>query len=641
MEAVPIDLSPYLRLLKQYWGYDSFRGIQAQIIASIVSGRDTLGLMPTGGGKSVTFQLPALTMAGVCIVFSPLIALMNDQVARLKQLGIKATTINSTLDQLDQEVAFRNCLYGGYKLLYISPERLDSPVFIEWLRRLKVSFFTVDEAHCISQWGHDFRPAYRRIARLREMFPDVPCLALTATATPQVQQDIMKQLAFREPNVIRMSFRRANLSYMVRFTDNKPRALLGLLRHGGDSSIVYTRSRERTVKLAAWLTQQGFPSFAFHAGMHARDKEIKQSEWQNGNIPTIVATNAFGMGIDKPNVRQVIHYDAPPSIEEYFQEAGRAGRDGLTSQAVILYNSGDTARLRRGFSDSFPSLDVVRQVFIDLCSFYSIPVGEGRDVVHEFNEMRFCSGFHYFPTRLHSALSILNRYGYIGYRSQDDSVSRLMFIVRRDDLYTMPSLPPRMEKLIEVVLRLYPGIFSQYTYIDEEDIAGRLRTTVDAVYEDLKQIARQHIIHYIPRKNIPHIYFTVGHIDSDEIRIPVDDYNRLKLQQERRLKAVIDYVSEEDECRSRWLLRYFGEETKDECGMCDVCRSGHLEGSPQAEDESAALAIVQLLSDGESHSFEQIKALPFRPTVLRRVLRQLRRDGEVESDEGKTWIRLV
>ena len=563
----------YLNLLHEYWGYDRFRGIQRDIIESIGSGRDTLGLMPTGGGKSITFQVPALARPGVCLVVTPLIALMKDQVAQLRRRGIKAAALYTGLSREEIVVLLENCIYGDYKFLYVSPERLSSPLFLAKLPHMPVSFLTVDEAHCISQWGYDFRPSYTRIADIRRLLPDCPVLALTATATPEVVDDIQRQLAFRAPNVFRMSFDRPNLSYVVRTTDDKERELCHILDSLSGSVIIYMRSRKGSRELAAWLTARGYSATYYHAGLSGMEKDERQQRWTAGAIRIMVATNAFGMGIDKPDVRLVLHLDLPDSPEAYFQEAGRAGRDGLTAYAVLLYSPSDRTRLTRRIADTFPDRDFIRTVYEHLCYYYQMAMGDGLQVMRPFDLAEFCRNFRHFPVPVESALRLLSRAGYIDYTEEQEYASRLMFLVRRDELYHIPDADPQLEQVVHWVLRSYGGLFSDYIYIDETRLARSSGLTRDQVYQSLLALSRRRILHYIPYRRTAFVTFTCRRVESDRIVLPPYVYEERRAGFEQRIRAMADYAASDDRCRSRMLLEYFGQSDAPDCGRCDICRS--------------------------------------------------------------------
>ena len=563
----------YLNLLHEYWGYDRFRGIQRDIIESIGSGRDTLGLMPTGGGKSITFQVPALARPGVCLVVTPLIALMKDQVAQLRRRGIKAAALYTGLSREEIVVLLENCIYGDYKFLYVSPERLSSPLFLAKLPHMPVSFLTVDEAHCISQWGYDFRPSYTRIADIRRLLPDCPVLALTATATPEVVDDIQRQLAFRAPNVFRMSFDRPNLSYVVRTTDDKERELCHILDSLSGSVIIYMRSRKGSRELAAWLTARGYSATYYHAGLSGMEKDERQQRWTAGAIRIMVATNAFGMGIDKPDVRLVLHLNLPDSPEAYFQEAGRAGRDGLTAYAVLLYSPSDRTRLTRRIADTFPDRDFIRTVYEHLCYYYQMAMGDGLQVMRPFDLAEFCRNFRHFPVPVESALCLLSRAGYIDYTEEQEYASRLMFLVRRDELYHIPDADPQLEQVVHWVLRSYGGLFSDYIYIDETRLARSSGLTRDQVYQSLLALSRRRILHYIPYRRTAFVTFTCRRVESDRIVLPPYVYEERRAGFEQRIRAMADYAASDDRCRSRMLLEYFGQSDAPDCGRCDICRS--------------------------------------------------------------------
>ena len=500
-------LSPvYYQILKQYWGYDSFRGIQEDIIRSISEGNDTLGLMPTGGGKSITFQVPALAQEGLCLVVTPLIALMKDQVQNLRKRGIKALAIYSGMDRQAIVTALENCIFGNYKFLYISPERLGTDIFRTKLRKMHISMITVDESHCISQWGYDFRPAYLKIAEVRDLLPGVPVLALTATATPEVVKDIQARLHFRRENVFRMSFERENLAYIVRHTENKTAELLHILRRMEGSAIVYVRNRRRTRETAELLNNEHITADFYHAGLDDAAKDIRQHRWQTGESRVMVATNAFGMGIDKPDVRLVIHLDLPDSVEAYFQEAGRAGRDGQKAYAVILYARSDKAALRKRVPDTFPEKDYIKDVYEHLQYYYQMAMGDGQDCVREFDIEDFCRKFKYFPVPVDSALKILTQAGYLEYTDEQDNASRLLFTVRRDELYKLRGLGDETDRLIQIILRSYTGLFTDYAFISEDSLATRTGLTRRQVYEALIRLAQLHIVSYIPQDTLYIIY---------------------------------------------------------------------------------------------------------------------------------------
>ena len=617
-------------ILHEYWGYESFRGIQEDIIRSIASGRDTLGLMPTGGGKSVTFQVPALAMDGLCIVITPLIALMKDQVQNLRRRGISAVAVYSGIDREKQLQYLDNCIYGGPKFLYISPERLSSDIFQTKLKHMKVCLVAVDEAHCISQWGYDFRPAYTEISNVRKMLPEVPVLALTATATPDVVNDIMRQLHFRTGySFYRMSFERKNLSYIVRKTDDKEGELVHILRSVPGSAIVYTRSRQHTREIAKMLKSVGITALYYHAGLTNIDKDVRQKAWQEGEARVMVATNAFGMGIDKPDVRLVIHMDAPDSIEAYFQEAGRAGRDGKRAYAVMLYAGRDSRKLRQRVADNFPSMDYIRDVYEHLAYYLEIPMGGAEGKSFEFSVEKFCTKFHYFPVPMLSALQLLTRAGYIEFREAEENVSRLLFLMQRDQLYQINYLEPMQESVMQALLRNYAGLFSDYVFVEEDRIAQSAGLTSDEVYQVLKQLNFERILHYVPRKNVPHIKYLRRRVEMERVVLPRSVYEDRRECYEDRIKSVIEYCEDDTFCRSWYLLSYFGEENVSECGHCDVCIAPNRKRPVSLKER-----ILCDMKDGKPRRPDEIRYVGADLGMLLEAFKELADEDKIELRDG-------
>ena len=628
-------MTDYKSILKQYWGYEDFRGIQEEIIASIGKGEDTLGLMPTGGGKSVTFQVPALAKPGLCLVITPLIALMKDQVQHLRARGIKAVAVYSGMTREEIIVALENCIFGDYKFLYISPERLDTEVFQAKLRSMKVSMITVDESHCISQWGYDFRPAYLKIADVRKLLPGVPVLALTATATPEVVKDIQLRLAFRRENVFRMSFERKNLAYIVRRTEDKAGELIHILCQVAGSAIVYTRNRKRTKEVSLFLNQHGISATFYHAGLDNDTKDQRQKGWQDGTFRVMVATNAFGMGIDKPDVRLVIHIDFPDSPEAYFQEAGRAGRDGQKAYAVLLYAQADKTILKKRIGDTFPEKDYIRQVYEHINYYYQMAMGDGRGCTFAFNIDEFCQNFKHFPVRVDSALKILTRAGYLEYTDEQDNTSRLIFTLRRDELYRINENNPDTEHLLRVILRSYTGVFSDYAYISEEILARRSGLTRQQVYDTLILLTKRHVLHYIPGKKTPYIIYTRER--QNTVVLSKEVYEDRKDSYEKRIHAMLDYAESDGKCRSRMLLRYFGEKNGHNCGQCDVCLEKHASGLRKGEYEDIAHGIFSLLAEASRIPQEIIHALPFEEEKILKSLAYLLAEEQIIQKEGRLY----
>ena len=593
-------MSDYKEILKQYWGYDCFRGIQEEIIRSIGEGKDTLGLMPTGGGKSIAFQVPALARPGLCLVVTPLIALMKDQVQNLRGRGIKAAAVYSGMSREEIVIALENCIFGGYKFLYISPERLSTEIFKTKLRRMDVSMITVDEAHCISQWGYDFRPAYLNIAEIRKLLPETPVLALTATATPEVVKDIQARLQFRQENVFRMSFERKNLAYVVRHTEDKDAEMLHILKCMEGSSIVYTRNRKKTKEISDLLNRNGIAATFYHAGLSDAAKDERQKAWLEGKFRVMAATNAFGMGIDKPNVRTVIHADVPDSPEAYFQEAGRAGRDGQKAYAVLLFCERDKVTLKRRVSDTFPEKDYIRKVYEDINYYYQMAMGDGLGCTFAFNIDEFCRNFKHYPVQTDSALKILTRAGYLEYTDEQDNASRLMFTLQRDELYNIREQNPETEKLLRIILRSYTGLFTDYVYINEDTLATRSGLTRQQVYDILTLMTKRRILHYIPGKKTPYIVYTRERQETSRVHLSREVYEDRKASYIRRIEAMLEYATNDEHCRSRMLLRYFGEKNEHNCGQCDICLHRRAAEPSQNEFESVSRQLEETLSQSPS-----------------------------------------
>ncbi|MCR5131342.1 MAG: RecQ family ATP-dependent DNA helicase [Prevotella sp.] len=648
------SISKHLSILHQYWGYKDFRGIQREIIESISQGRDTLGLMPTGGGKSITFQVPALAMEGVCIVITPLIALMKDQVEHLRKIGIQASAIYSGMSHREILVTLDNCIFGGVKILYVSPERLSSEIFQTKMHRIRVSFITVDEAHCISQWGYDFRPSYLEIAKIRKIVSQqrhIPVLALTATATPRVIDDIQQRLEFEQPNVFKMSFERKNLAYIVRITADKFGQMVHILNSVPGTAIIYVRSRRRTKEIAEFLckslsadgvTPPSSIATFYHAGLDHSVRDERQRLWHDGKVRVMVATNAFGMGIDKPDVRIVIHMDCPSSLEAYFQEAGRAGRDGRKAYAVMLYNNADHRKLEQRISETFPEKDYILKVYEHIAYFYQMAVGDGLGVTHEFDINKFCRTFRHFPVQADAALKILSRAGWIHYETDPDGAARVMFLLTRDELYRLKNTSPHEEATITTLLRNYGGLFTDYAYIDLNRIALEASLTPEQVYLCLKALSQRRIVHFIPQRRVPTITYTQRREETSRVVIPSSVYEDRRVLFEKRIRAVWKYAENTSICRSQMLLRYFGEELPHECHQCDIC----LNAPTTSEDDmlknekwqNAQEAILQLVSDHQKHFINELNELHLPTDHLQSALKFLISEEILIADSNQIYL---
>lgn len=625
-------MQKYLDILKQYWGYDQFRPLQGDIIQSISAGRDTLGLMPTGGGKSLTFQVPALAMEGICIVVTPLIALMKDQVENLKKRGIAAVAIYSGMSHNNIMLTLDNAVFEAYKFLYVSPERLATPIFMEKIVQARVCMIAVDESHCISQWGYDFRPSYLRIADIRLLLPDAPVLALTATATPEVVEDIQKQLHFREPNVFRKSFHRPNLVYVVRTVENKEENLLKILHNVPGTSVVYVRNRKKTKEVSDFLNENGIAAENFHAGLTNDSKDGRQARWMSGETRVIVSTNAFGMGIDKSQVRTVVHMDLPDTLEAYFQEAGRAGRDEQKAYAVLLYNNGDAVKMRKRVADNFPGKEMIVKVYECLGNYFQVGVGSGLDKVFAFDIGDFCTRFKLPILITYSSLKLLQQAGYIELTDEQDSSSRLIFIANKDDLYKTKQTPDQ-DQLIHILLRSYTGLFTDMASISEETIAQRLKWTRDKVYEQLIGLARERIIQYIPRKKTPFLTFVRERELTERVVLGKDAYDDRRDRYITRVKSVLDYARSEDVCRSRILLSYFGETDTKPCGKCDICLR-QKETEVTNEDFSVIrTGILQVLATETLSANTLVTKIKFKEKKVLQVIRFMIDNGQIIENE--------
>ena len=630
-----VNIEQCRKILTKYWGFSSFRPLQEEIIISVLEGRDTLALMPTGGGKSLTFQVPAIAKEGTCLVITPLIALMKEQVARLNSIEIKSAAIHSAMSREEIDIALENCIYGDYKFLYISPERISTQLFQTRAGRLNLSLVAIDEAHCISQWGYDFRPSYLRIATLRGIIgPDVPFLALTATATAVVVEDIMEKLEFRKKNVLKTSFARKNISYLVRQVEEKGNYLVKTLKTVSGSGIVYVRSRKRCREVAELLVENGISADYYHAGLPDELRDSKQASWSTGQTRVIVATNAFGMGIDKADVRFVIHWDITDSIENYFQESGRAGRDNKPAFAVLLYSASDRTRLQDSLRQKFPPVERIKDVYEALCNYLNIPLGSGRDNVYDFNMAEFVSRFRLPVIETYNSLSFLQREGYVEFTEEINNPSRVHFVVGRDDLYKFQVANESFDGFIKLLLRSYTGMFTEFVAINEDSLSRRAGIPRDTIYQFLLKLSSLNIIRYIPGKNTALVIFTEERLERKALMISPENYLYVKEKYSSRLDRMIDYAESKNRCRSVILLDYFGEES-DRCGTCDICRERNELELSKYEFDLILEDIKAALSAGNPDAEGLVKIIDHPVEKVTKVLRWLLDHNKIIQDRDR------
>jgi len=633
------ELETYRKILSQYWGYNGFRSLQEEIIRSVMQDKDTLALMPTGGGKSITFQVPALARDGICLVITPLISLMQDQVENLKAKNIRAVAIHSGLTKFELDIALDNCIYGDYKFLYLSPERLATELFLKRLEGMKVNLIAVDEAHCISQWGYDFRPSYLQIAKIREFLPGVPVLALTATATATVADDIQQKLQFREKNTIRQTFERKNLVYLVRKTEDKLNYLLKILNKQKGCGIVYARNRKKTKEIAEFLIRQGISSQYYHAGLEQKERKIRQDEWTKGKVRVMVATNAFGMGIDKPDVRTVVHMDLPDSPEAYFQEAGRAGRDGKKAYAVLLYQPADKLSVEKSHRVRFPEIDVIRRVYQAIGNYFEVVPGSGKNQVFDFNLMDFCTKFSFLSLVAFHALKHLERAGYIELTEDIDLPARIHFRVDRDELYKFQIVNEGYDGIIKLLLRIYSGMFTDFVKIDEYNLAAKARVPVQTIVTVLTTLNNMGILYYIKPKKTPQIIFTSERLNDKSLLFPIKQYEEQESLTRMRMDTMIHYVTEQHRCRSQMLLMYFGEKNPFRCGQCDICMEGDDKTLNRYDYDLLAGQITAKIKSGPLTVQELHTGIEADPDQITRILDDMFENKWISWDNGFIkWI---
>lgn len=621
-------------VLRQYWGFDSFRPMQEQIIRSVMDGHDTLALMPTGGGKSLTYQVPAMAQDGICIVITPLIALMKDQVDNLRRRGISAIAVHSGLTPHQIDIALDNCVYGDVKFLYIAPERLATEIFRLRLQKMKVSLLAVDEAHCISQWGYDFRPAYLRIAEICSLIPSTPILALTASATKVVEDDIIDKLKLTDPAVLRSSFTRENLSYSVRAVEEKNEQLMRIIGSVQGSGIVYVRTRDGAEKIASWLQAQGESADYYHGGLPNAERSLRQDDWTEGRTRIMVATNAFGMGIDKSDVRFVIHYTMCDSLESYYQEAGRAGRDGVRSYAVLLTSPGDDQRIIKNFDSEFPPLEEIKNIYEKVCNYVQVAIGDGLQGSFVFNIHDFAAREHIFTGKIQNALKILQQNGYLTLTDEMENPARIMFCVSRDDLYKIRIKREDLDHFLHTILRMYNGVFTDFRAIDESHIATKSGYTIGHVKELLKRLWQMRIIRYIPSNRSPILFFDEERLPTEDLYIAPETYHLRKDMMHERLSKMLAYAENNEQCRSRLLAEYFGDMEAKDCGICDICIAKRKRSKSSRNNRDLQAEIIEKLSQRPLSTRELIAEFHCDPQPLLDALKLLHENGTIQTNSA-------
>lgn len=634
---MPTEQLDIVATLRRWWGYDDFRAGQREVIEQVCSLRDTLALMPTGAGKSLLYQVPTMAREGLCVVITPLVALMKDQVDSLKRRGINAVAVHSGLSPRQIDIALDNCVYGDVKFLYVAPERLATEIFRARVSKMSVALIAVDEAHCISQWGYDFRPSYLRIAEIRRLVPDATVLALTASATPVVAEDIMRQLAFKESNIVRSDFSRPNISFAVRHTDDKREQLRRVLDNVAGSAIVYMRTREGCEKVCDYLREQGHSADYYHAGLAHTERALRQDEWQSGKVRIMVATNAFGMGIDKDAVRAVVHYDMCDSLEAYYQEAGRAGRDGKRSYAVLLVGSDERDKVRRRIDSDFPPIELIRRCYDDICSYLMVGYGEGSGATFGFDVYDFCAKRNMQVQVVRNCLKLLSQNGYMHLSDEEENSARLMFCISREELYDYRVRTEQMDGVLRAVLRLYEGVFSEFRPIDVQEIALHSGLTESQVGELLKTLWRSHIIRYVPRSHTPLITLWCDRVPERDVYIDPSTYHLRRDAAAERLEAMLRYAYAEEECRSQFIQSYFGQTDAKPCGVCDCCISRRKRGGVHHSGQAVVPTVecvLQLIASARVSARDVVRNFPASPDEVVEILDELVAEGKISVDRG-------